>query len=246
MQITALYRHPLKSHGRETLDSVILHAGQSMPYDRRWAVAHDASKADGSAWAPCANFSRGSKAPALAAINASFDEASGLLTLTHPALPTLTFDPDREGDTLVEWVRPIVPDNRALPDRILALPERGFTDTEYASVSLCNTASHAAVEDEVGKPISPLRWRGNIWFEGAAAWEEFDWVKQDLSIGEVILRINAPILRCLATTSNPETGQRDVDTLGVLNRVWDHQDFGIYGEVMRGGRIAVGDTLTVR
>lgn len=44
MQVTALNRHPLKAHGRETVERVTLRAGQSMPYDRLWAVAHDASK----------------------------------------------------------------------------------------------------------------------------------------------------------------------------------------------------------
>jgi len=245
MQITALYRHPLKSHGREALEAVTLQAGQSMPFDRRWAVAHEDSKADGSEWAGCANFSRGSKAPALMAINAKFDEASGLLTLTHPVLPVLTFNPDTDGTALVEWVRPIVPQNRALPDRVLTLPERGFTDSPFPSLSLCNTASHEAVAVQAGKPLSPLRWRGNVWFDGADAWAETDWIGHDLSLGEATLRVLEPTVRCLATTANPETGQRDVDTLGILNRTWDHQNFGVYAEVVEGGRIALGDTLKV-
>ena len=57
MRITALYRHPVKSYGREALNSVMLHAGQSMPFDRRWAVAHEAAKTQGGEWARCANFS---------------------------------------------------------------------------------------------------------------------------------------------------------------------------------------------
>ena len=65
--VTDIWRHPLKSHGREALDSVTMIAGQTMPGDRVWAVAHDASKADGSQWAPCANFTRGAKAPQLMA-----------------------------------------------------------------------------------------------------------------------------------------------------------------------------------
>ena len=245
MQVTALYRHPLKSHGREALDAVTLSAGQAMPFDRTWAVAHDASKADGSEWAPCANFSRGSKAPNLMAIGAALDEATGLLTLTHPERPDLTFLPDVEGDRLLEWVAPLVPQNRALPDRILRLDDRGFTDTDFASISLCNVASHAAVTDKAGQKLSPLRWRGNIWFDGAEAWQEQGWIGRELTLGEAKLTVREPILRCLATTANPETGQRDVDTLAILNGNWDHQDFGIYAEVTQGGRVALGDTLVV-
>jgi len=63
--ITSIWRHPIKSHGRESLDDVTLIPGQTMPGDRVWAVAHEASKADGSECVPCANFSRGAKAPQL-------------------------------------------------------------------------------------------------------------------------------------------------------------------------------------
>ena len=245
MQVTALYRHPLKGHGREALDAVTLHAGQSMPFDRLWAVAHDASRADGSEWAPCANFSRGSKAPALMAISAHLDETARKLTLWHPDLPDLTFDPDVEAAAFVEWVHPLVPKDRALPDRILRLEERGFTDTPFASISLCNTATHQAVADKSKSDLSPLRWRSNIWFEGAAAWAENDWVGKKITLGDAVLQIKEPTVRCLATTASPETGQRDVDTLGILNTNWDHQNFGVFAEVVQTGRIAVGDSLDV-
>ncbi|MGB7243772.1 MAG: MOSC domain-containing protein [Sulfitobacter sp.] len=245
MQVTALYRHPLKSHGREALGEVVLHAGQAMPMDRHWAVAHEASKADGRAWAPCANFSRGSKAPQLMAINATFDAASGRLTLCHPDRADLTFDPDDEEAAFLEWVRPLVPQDRALPARILRLPARGFTDTDYASVSLCNTASHDAVSSQAGCDLSPLRWRGNIWFDGASAWMENNWVGQKIQLGEAILSVKEPTVRCLATTANPETGLRDVDTLAILNGTWDHQYFGVYAQVVKGGKVTLGDALEI-
>lgn len=245
MQITALYRHPLKSHGREALQEVTLHAGQSMPFDRHWAVAHDASKADGTAWVACQNFSRGSKAPNLMAIDATLDEGTNRLTLSHPDRPDLTFDPDHDQAVFLDWVRPLVPSDRALPDRILKLPKRGFTDSDYATISLCNSASHTAVSKKVGKDLSPLRWRGNIWFEGATPWQEMDWFGKEIALGGATLRVREPIVRCLATTANPKTGQRDTDILGILNGTWDHQNFGIYAEVIKGGPVALGDSLTV-
>lgn len=245
MQINALFRHPLKSHGREALQTVTLHAGQSMPFDRHWAVAHDASKADGSNWVPCQNFSRGSKAPALMAINAVLDEHTNSLMLSHPNRPDLTFDPDHDTAPFLNWVRPLVPDDRALPDRILRLAKRGFTDTNFPSISLCNTMSHMAVSEQASNDLSPLRWRANIWFEGDEPWQELDWIGKEVALGGATLVIREPILRCLATTANPETGLRDVDTLGILNRTWGHQNFGIYAEVIKGGPVALGDNLTV-
>ena len=41
--VAQLYRYPLKSHGREELAHTTLTAGQSMPWDRTWAVVHDAA-----------------------------------------------------------------------------------------------------------------------------------------------------------------------------------------------------------
>lgn len=243
--VSQLFRHPLKSHGREKLDRTLLTAGQSMPWDRTWAVAHEASKADGTVWAACVNFSIGSKAPALMAINATLDESSGILTLTHPDRPDLTFDPDVDQSAFLEWVTPLVPQNRALPARILRLADRGFTDTPYASVSLCNLASHRAVTDKAGKSLSVQRWRGNIWFDLGQPWSEFDWIGKEIAIGGALLRVTERIERCRATTANPQTGARDVDTLGILN-TWDHQDFGVYAEVIETGTVAIGDRIEVR
>lgn len=243
-QVTGLLRYPLKSHGRESLEAVSLKAGYSMPFDRHWAVAHDASKADGSEWVPCANFSRVSKAPALMAITSHLDEATGLLTLSHPAKPDLTFDPDQDAATFIKWVSPLVPQNRALPDRIIKLAGRGFTDSDFPSVTLCNHASHRAVEQRMGRPLSIHRWRGNIWLENEAPWEEFDWLDRKLRIGECVLHIRERTDRCLATTANPETGQRDADTLSTLQH-WGHQDFSVRAEVIEDGTIRIGDTLEV-
>lgn len=242
--VAQLFRHPLKSHGREELGAVVLTAGQAMPLDRLWAVAHDHSKADGSEWAVTNNFSIGTKAPKLAAINAVLHEDGETLTLTHPDRPALTFRPDSEGDRLIDWVQPLVPQDRALPERILRLADRGFTDTDYPSVSLCNLASHRAVADKAGEPLSNLRWRGNIWFDTDTPWQEFDWIGKDVTIGGATLRVREPIRRCLHTAANPETGERDIDTLGILN-TWDHQDFGIYAEVIRSGPVALGDPVRV-
>ena len=44
--------------------------------------------------------------------------------------------------------------------------------------------------------------------------------------------------------ANPETGKRDVDTLDLLNEL-GHQEFGVYAEVIDGGEIALGDTVSV-
>lgn len=243
-KVVALWRHPIKSHGRETLDRVHLSKGQTMPWDRTWAVAHEASKADNSAWSPCVNFSIGAKVPALMGIDAVLNEAAGTVTLSHPDLPTVTLNPDTHPERLISWVRKVMPEDRAASTRVVRVPGRGMTDSDFPSVSIGNMATHRAIEQKIGRPLSERRWRLNIWLDGLAPWEEFDWVGKTLRIGDVRLDVQDRIQRCKSTMANPDTGRRDADTLGVLNS-WGHQDMGVYAQVSASGDIAVGDTLHV-
>lgn len=238
-KVTSLWRHPIKSHGREEVTSTTLIAGQTMPGDRVWAVAHEASKADGSEWVPCANFNRVSKVPQLMAMYACLDDETGLVTLTHHQLGEFTFDPDGDVSGFLEWVRPIMPTDRAQSKRILRVANRGMTDSDFPSVTLCNTASHRAVERQLGMEISPLRWRGNIWLDGFEEWDEFNWIGKDIRIGEAILRPVERTDRCPSTKSNPVTGVQDAEVLSALD-AFGHRDFSVRARVIQGGEIAIG------
>ena len=244
-KVTQLWRHPVKSHGREALERVTLTAGETLPWDRLWAVAHDSSTADGSEWVPCQNFSIGTKAPRLAAINAVVNETNGRIRLTHPELGTLEFDPDQEGKKLIAWAGGLIPKDRAQSARVVRGKMRGFTDTEFASISLMNAASHRAVEQKLGRKLEPERWRGNIWLDGFEPWDEFDWMGKTLKIGAARILIKERVVRCKHTMASPKTGERDTDTLALLRENWGHQDFGVYGEVIETGDIRLGDIVEV-
>ena len=142
-----IWRHPIKSHGHEALTTIKVSAGKTLPWDRTWAVAHEAAKADGTDWAPCANFSRGAKAPALMAISATLNEETEQVTLTHPDRPDLTFSPDEEPEKLLEWVSPLMPQDRAASARILRVAGRGMTDTPFPSISLGSLSTLKSLSD---------------------------------------------------------------------------------------------------
>jgi uncharacterized protein YcbX len=248
-RLAQIWRHPIKSHGREALAAVTLAAGQAMPWDRHWAVAHAAAKVDPARpeWAVCGNFSRGSKSAALMAINATLDADARHITLTHPDRPKLAFHPDDPADAarFIDWVRPLVAKGQPEPAAIVALPGRGMTDTDYPSVSLINIASNAALGGLMGTDLSPLRWRGNLWLDGLGPWLEFDWVGRTIRLGAAVLEVKEPIVRCRATTANPATGRVDADTLAALMAGPGHQHFGIYARVIEGGTIRPGDAVAV-
>ena len=69
-----------------------------------------------------------------------------------------------------------------------------------------------------------------------------------MRIGEVVVRVLEQVARCAATTYSPATGTRDLDTLRIIKsyrgaREGKHLDFGIYGEVVQPGRVAVRDSI---
>lgn len=244
-RVSALWRHPIKGHGREALRAVTLQPGAAMPWDRRWAVAHELARLTEGEWAPCANFSIGAKAPALMAIDATCDEATQTVTLRHPDRPDLTFRPDHDQQAFLDWVRPLMPPERAQSARLYKLEGRGLTDTDYPSVSLLSLASNDDLGNRMGVRLSPLRWRCNIHLEGLDPWAESGLIGRTLRIGATEMIVREPIRRCKATTANPDSGARDLDTLGALNLHRGDQNFGIYAEITQGGTIAVGDVLEV-
>lgn len=243
--LAQIFRHPIKGHGREPLASVVVSAENCLPWDRHWAVAHDAAKlVDG--WNPCANFARGAKAPALMAITARLDELRREVTLAHPERAAITFCPDDPSDLarFLYWVRPLNPAGRAQPARIVT-GGVGLTDSPFPSVSILSLASLADLSRRMGMQLSVDRWRGNLWLDGAEPFAEFGWIGKHLRIGEAVLRIDERITRCSATTIDPQTGRPSGDTLGGLAAAYGHQDFGVYGVVVTPGRMAVGDVWSL-
>lgn len=247
-QLTDIFRHPVKSHGRERLESVTLEAGKCLPWDRVWAVAHDRSKwdADDPKWMRCVNFLRGSNAPQIQAIDCALDERSGTVTFRHPRADAITamLDDPADAARFIDWLKPLASDGGRQPVEI-AKADQGFTDAAFPCVSLLNHSSRRALSQKAGQDLSALRFRGNIWFDGLGPWEEFEWVGRELKLGNARLRVAERIPRCQVTAANTTSGRRDADPPAVLRDGWGHEDFGVVAEVIEGGLIAVGDTPRV-
>lgn len=244
-RLTAIWRHPVKGLGREALDSCELGAGTTLPWDRAWAVAHEAARLDGGNWVPCANFARGAKAPALMAVTARFDPETRLVSLAHPDREEITFDPDGDVAALIDWLRPLIPEGRAAPSQVVRAAGPGFTDSAFPSISIANAASLRALSQRAGRTLAPHRFRANLWIDGLAPWEELDLVGQSLHVGDAVLDVREPIDRCRATHVDPETGFVDTDILGLLESGYGNIRFGVYATVRQGGRIARGDLVSV-
>ena len=244
-RLSSIWRHPIKGHGCERIARTRIVAGQTLPWDRTWAVSHEASKYDGTGWAHCANFVRGAKVADVMAITSAFDDATGRLRLDHPRIGGIDFDPKSEAQAFLDWLAPLIPPDRAAPTGLVSADARGMTDTPFPSIALIGTASLKVLSGHAGRPLDPRRFRANFWIDGLGPLEEFEWVGRSLRIGDAEFRVEQRITRCQATSANPETGRRDVDTLGVLDDAWGHTDFGVYLVAENDGLVSEGDRVEV-
>lgn len=238
-QVATLWRHPIKGIGAETLTQVTLAPDRPLPGDRSWAVQHAGAPEGVTGWRPCREFLRGASSAPLMAINAQ-TAPDGAITLRHPDRPDLSVQPDADEQALIDWLLPLWPSERPAPTRVVKAPDTGMTDAPFPSVAILNTASLRALGQRLGQDLDQRRFRGNIWLDGLAPWEEFDLVGRDITVGTARLRIEERITRCRATEANPETGKRDAATLQMLQQGWGHQDFGVYARVITGGDVALG------
>jgi uncharacterized protein YcbX len=114
-------------------------------------------------------------------------------------------------------------------------------------VSLCSLASLERVREAAAvDAMDPRRFRQNIYVSGVASPHEEDgWIGRDVLIGQVTLRPAMQDSRCRITTQNPETGERDLDTLNIIAGYRKGEpkkvNFGVYCDVAVAGALAAGD-----
>jgi len=75
------------------------------------------------------------------------------------------------------------------PPRILEARGHSFSDVARKVVSIINLASVAAIAGLIGRPVDPLRFRGNLYVEGWPAFGELDLVGREIAIGSARGRI---------------------------------------------------------
>ncbi|MEE8443989.1 MAG: MOSC domain-containing protein, partial [Alphaproteobacteria bacterium] len=127
--------------------------------------------------------------------------------------------------------------------RIVEAPGAVLSDVGEKVVSIINLASVQDIERVVRAPVDPLRFRGNVLIEGAAAWAEARWVGREITLGGVRLSVTKVIERCAAIEVDPRTAKRDTHLLRPMQQGFGHIDCGIYARVLSDGKLSVGDAV---
>jgi uncharacterized protein YcbX len=247
--IEAIYRYPVKGLSPQPLQRTELAVGATIAGDRLYAIENGPSGFDPAAPAhlPKQRFLMLMRNARLAELRTAFDETTHTLAIAHGGREQAGGDlRTPEGRAAIEkFFAAFCAAELRGPPKVLHAPGHSFSDVARKVVSIINLASVAALENAVGAPVHPLRFRGNLLVNGWPAWHEFDLLGRDIAIGaDARLKIVKRIVRCAATEVDPATGIRDLAIPEALFRGFGHGDFGVYAEVVRAGEIRVGANVT--
>ena len=249
-KIRAIYRYPVKGLSAQPLPRVALAPGQTLPADRLYAIENGPSGFDPAAPAyfPKQRFLMLMRNERLAGLHTDYDEDSHTLTVHWQGRQAARGDlRTPQGRAAIErFFAGYCADELRGPPRVLFGEGHSFSDVAKKVVSIINLASVAAVENAVGAPVDPVRFRANVYVEGWPAWHEFDLLGQEIDMGGARLKIVKRIVRCAATEVDPDTGARDLPIPQTLQQSFGHGDCGVYAEVVAAGEIAIGDRVSAR
>ncbi len=234
--VRELWRYPVKSMQGERV-AVADVGTHGLDGDRAWAVRDLATGLMLTA----------RRVPELLFAQARRTEAG-----VHITLPDGTDDPDDAA--LSAWLRRDVRRERTADG--LAGRYESAGDPEHEASSPWRTWEGPAGSFHDAAPLSLIakgslrswdvrRFRPNVVLDVAREGAEADLLDRDVALGTAVLRMVAPIGRCVMIT-RPQPGgiDRDMDALRTVARERGNL-VGVYAMVVRPGRIAVGDRVGV-
>jgi uncharacterized protein len=200
----------------------------------------------------------------LVGVQAAYDRAANTLELRFPDGGVVTGEVQTDGqvetaiyhgavsadavvgpwaDALGEWLgRPVQlvrPHSRKATDR----GAQGGV-TLVSTAALDTLAAEAACDGVDGR-----RFRMLFGVDGIPAHAEDAWVGHDVRVGEALVKVHGNVGRCVVTTLDPDTGERDLDTLHALTRyrgevaTTERLPFGVWAQVLEPGTVRLGDSV---
>lgn len=241
-RVAALYRYPIKGFTPERHDELTVQPDGRIAGDRvlafRFADAAEPEQRDGLDYWPKSKGLALESFPSLAALRVAYDSQPSVqgarrVRITHDESVLVDVVLDAEGRAeLTEIITAFVMDSPEWkllqrPGRLpLVLVGDGeharFQDRSRGFVTVHSEASVQALDDALpnkapGLVLDDRRFRSNVVIDGVDAWDELSW-SGEVRIGDLRFTAEGPIVRCLATHANPDTGIRDARVLTTLTR----------------------------
>ena len=261
VSVVALYRYPVKGLTPEPCDELTVLDSGAVAGDRVLALlpADDDGEPDRGTWWNPKRFIALKTTPELTRLEVRFDADAATLraTLDGELLVEAGLDHEgreRIGAALTEFVRgldrsPLRGHPEREPLRLVGDPARpAYADHVSRHISVIGRSSLEALAQAMGSEIDERRFRGNVMVEGTAPWEEFGWAGRRLRIGAMEFEVQQPIVRCVVTHANPDSGERDLDVMNTLTQVFGHEQplMGVLAvPAAGGGPLELGDEVAV-
>ena len=235
--LVGLARWPVKSLGGEALEAARLD-WRGVGGDRAYALLDEREGREGR-WLTVRH------APRMLAWSAAYPEApDDLLDPAAPPAPTLRAPDGADW----AWDQPGLEEALAADLGMAVRRHRDLAGQQDAqgTVTLTTEASLLAVQEALGRPLDLRRFRANLHLElDVPPFAEEGWDGGRLQVGQVTLVLGNPCIRCVIPTRDPDDGAGRLPEL--LRWLHRHRSalFGVNARVVTGGRVRVGDRVTV-
>ena len=127
-------------------------------------------------------------------------------------------------------------------------PMWGGTSVSFADgypLLVVGEESLKELNHKLESPVEMMRFRPNLVFNGGKAYDEFNW--STFKIGEVEFQGLKPCARCIVTTYDPKTGEKDREPLLTLSKqkIDGNIVFGQHSKSVDSGVISEGDSIKI-
>ncbi len=263
--IEQLFIYPIKGLTPQEMSEFALTAGHGIKGDRAFALMFADSNIE-AANIPAENVPWMSKKylavqndwPLLAALECDYQPETAVLTVKREGVAVLSaatntaVGRDRIGTFFTEYLATIEPTKEARHPQLAPLQlvgdssgETRYPDRQPVHISLLSQATLDELTQKAGKNIDVRRFRPNIVLEGISAWSEFELIGKQFQLGAARIEVTARIGRCVNIEVNPETGDRDIALLSLLQQEFGHAQTGVLAKIINSGTVKIGDILNL-
>lgn len=259
IEVKTIFKHPVKGFTPQPCDRVALKEDFGMVGDRAFAFMFTdmGNPQPQTPWLPKKYLAVQNDWPDLAKLRCEYDDQRQELelclneTLTVVESVATAEGRDRLSQFISDYLHTLTPSpaarhpqNTAVRLIGTATGETRYQDRDQGQISLVSQATLDDIAAKIGQPqLDPRRFRPNFVIDGLPPWGEFDWVGQQLHLGDATIQVTAPIGRCLNINVNPDNGDCDLPLLSQLPAHFGHAQTGVIATIVHGGTVQRGDAL---
>ncbi|MEG3860899.1 MOSC domain-containing protein [Microcoleus sp. herbarium12] len=261
--IKQLFTYPIKGLTPQEMSEFALTAGHGIKGDRAFALMFadnlEAANipAENAPWMSKKYLAVQNDWPLLAALECHYQPETAVLTVKRQGVAVLSAETntaagrDRTSTFFTEYLAEIQPTKEARHPQLAPLRlvgdssgETRYPDRQPVHISLLSQATLDQLTEIARQNIDVRRFRPNIVLEGMEAWSEFELIGKQFQLGEARIEVTAPIGRCVNIEVNPQTGDRDLALLSLLQQEFGHAQTGVLAKILNSGTVKIGDVLT--